>query len=183
MSSILKVYQRLLLKHPTKLQALQTGLLMGIGDLIAQTAIEEKNLKNVDYVRTTRFFGIGFFIAGPGLKFWYGFLDKRIAKGRTGVAVTLKKVFLDQAVFAPNFLASFIVLLGFLGNEPWFKIKEKLQRDYCDILITNYKVWPTVQIVNFYVMPLQYQVLFVQIVALFWNTYLSWKTNNSTKSY
>ncbi|XP_071442460.1 mitochondrial inner membrane protein Mpv17-like [Hetaerina americana] len=177
MSSIIKAYQRILMKHPTKIQALQTGVLMGLGDTVAQTLIEKKKYKEYDFMRTARFFGIGVFIAGPGLKSWYGFLDKHIAKRKTGTTAVLKKVFVDQAVFAPNFLACFVVLLGALEMKPWTSIREKLERDYLDILITNYKVWPAVQIVNFYFMPLQYQVLFVQLVALFWNTYLSWKTN------
>ncbi|XP_046393047.1 protein Mpv17-like [Ischnura elegans] len=177
MSSIFRAYQRILMKHPTKVQALQTGVLMGAGDAVAQTLIEKRNFKEYDFVRTVRFFGIGFCIAGPGLKVWYGFLDKHIAKRKTGPTAVLKKVFVDQAVFAPSFLACFVVLLGTLEMKPWNSIREKLNRDYFDILVSNYKVWPAVQLVNFYFVPLQYQVLFVQIVALFWNTYLSWKTS------
>lgn len=166
---------------------------MSAGDVIAQKYVEKSEQLNL--VRTGQFFSIGFCIGGPGLRMWYSVLDKRISKMinlilneeiinsfysipalQNRTAKTVTKVALDQLTFAPIFLATFISTIGALQGNSVDEIKTKLERDYFDILIANYKLWPMVQLVNFNFVPINYQVLLVQVVAIFWNTYLSAKT-------
>ncbi|XP_031769638.1 protein Mpv17 [Galleria mellonella] len=175
LQSIFKLYQKALVRRPYLVQAVQTGTLMGAGDIISQTIIEKKLIKELDYKRTLQFSSIGLFVGGPALRFWYGLLNHHI--GSSGKSVTIKKVFIDQLVFAPAFLFLILSAVGTMQGKPWDIVKKDIHANYCDVLKTNYYIWPWVQIVNFYYVPLQYQVLLVQIVALFWNTYLSWKTN------
>lgn len=112
---------------------------------------------------------------------WYGTLDSRVtATSRLGR--TAQKVFIDQAVFAPIFLACLLSLIGFSQHQDIDKVKDKLRNDYTDILMANYSVWPWVQIINFSIIPLNYQVLLTQTVAVFWNIYFSWRTNLNERS-
>ncbi|XP_051159266.1 protein Mpv17 [Leptopilina boulardi] len=175
MSYILRVYQKLLSRFPLGMQAVQAGTLMALGDQIAQNLVEKRTFDSLDFKRTAGFAGIGFFLAGPATRTWYGILDKYI--GSKGGIVTLKKVAFDQLLFAPVFLCALIVVIGILQGNEIDNIKLKLKNEYPDILVSNYKLWPAVQLLNFGIVPLQYQVLVVQTVALLWNTYISYRTN------
>lgn len=103
-------------------------------------------------------------------------LDKHI-RAKSPLTRTLEKVFIDQVVFAPLFLAGLVTIIGFTQHRDIERIKAKLQNEYIDILKSNYYVWPWVQLINFRFMPLNYQVLLTQVVAVIWNIYVSWRTN------
>ncbi|KAG5846570.1 hypothetical protein ANANG_G00116400 [Anguilla anguilla] len=79
--------------------------------------------------------------------------------------------------FAPCFLGTFLSISGVLNGLTVDENIAKLKRDYTDALISNYYLWPPVQIANFYFVPLHHRLAVVQIVAVVWNCYLSWKAN------
>lgn len=174
------MYRRLLTKYPLAIQAVQAGTLMALGDQIAQNFVEQRKFKELDFVRTAQFGSIGLFIAGPVTRTWYGILDKHI--GSKGGIVVLKKVSCDQLLFAPVFLAVLLSTIGIFQGNSVEELQMKLKNEYLDILKNNYKLWPIVQLCNFYFIPLQYQVLIVQSVALLWNTYISYRTSLGKRS-
>ena len=55
----------------------------------------------------------------------------------------------------------------------WNKGMEKLRTSLWPTLIENWKVWPAAQVLNFSVVPLKFQILFVNCVAIWWNFVLS----------
>ncbi|ENN72913.1 protein Mpv17 [Dendroctonus ponderosae] len=174
--SLRRVYQKLLKDHFMVVQSAQTGLLMGTGDIIAQTIIEGKRGATYEPKRTAKFTLLGTVFVGPTLSLWYKVLARKIGT-EMSTAVTLKKVALDQLVFAPSFLILFLTNLNLINGRSLSEAKEDVSSNYLDIMVANYKLWPAVQLFNFYCVPLNYQVLLAQSVAVVWNTYLSWKTN------
>lgn len=174
MRNLKTMYQRALTRYPVGTQAVQAGILMGLGDQIAQNFIETDS-KGVDFVRTMQFTGIGFFISGPATRIWYGILDKHI--GSKGTSVAIRKVICDQLLFAPTFIAVLLVTIGICQGKNIERLRIKLRNEYGDILKNNYKLWPMVQLVNFSLVPLHYQALVVQSVALLWNSYVSYRTS------
>ncbi|KAL1380476.1 hypothetical protein pipiens_014164 [Culex pipiens pipiens] len=60
--SLSSLYKRALVKYPVLMQSVQSGILMGTGDVIAQTLVEKRQFNQLDGMRAIRFFGIGFVI-------------------------------------------------------------------------------------------------------------------------
>lgn len=58
--SLSTLYKRALVRYPVLVQSVQSGLLMGAGDVIAQGFIERKDWQSFDGMRAFKFFGIGF---------------------------------------------------------------------------------------------------------------------------
>ena len=149
-------------------------MLVGAGDVIAQQVVEKKG-KAHDITRTAKMTLIGLCVLGPGLRTWYIILD-RVVKG-AGTSAALKKMLLDQIVWAPSFLAMFFCLVSAMNGKDREQIKDKFKNDYATALKVNYMIWPAVQIINFKFVPMQHRVIVVNIVALFWNTYLAYASH------
>ncbi|KAJ8377771.1 hypothetical protein AAFF_G00253870 [Aldrovandia affinis] len=175
MSTLWRSYQVLMSKHPWKVQIFTAGSLVGVGDVIAQQLIERRGPDNHNLQRTARMMSIGFVFVGPVLGGWYKVLDALVTGGTRSAA--LKKMLFDQVAFAPCFLGSFLGISGVLNGLTVEENITKLKRDYPDALISNYYLWPAVQMANFYFIPLHHRLAVVQIVAVAWNSYLSWKAN------
>ncbi|XP_008582879.1 PREDICTED: protein Mpv17 isoform X1 [Galeopterus variegatus] len=150
-----RAYQRALAAHPWKVQVLTAGSLMGLGDIISQQLVERRGLQEHRMGRTLTMVSLGCGFVGPVLGGWYRVLD-RFIPGTTKMDA-LKKMLLDQGGFAPCFLGCFLPLVGTLNGLSAQDNWAKLQRDYPDALITNYYLWPPVQLANFYLVPLHYR--------------------------
>lgn len=109
-------------------------------------------------------------VFGPAATTWFGFLQRNVNL-RSPNATILARVALDQGVFAPTFIGIFLSSMAVLeGSSP----KEKLEKSYSSALTTNWMIWPFVQMIIFRFMPLEHRVLFVNVVSIGWNSYLSY---------
>jgi protein Mpv17 len=86
-------------------------------------------------------------------------------------AEILARVACDQGIFAPVFIGVFLGSMAALeGSSP----AEKLEKNYKTALLTNWMIWPFVQMVNFRLVPLEHRLLFVNGISIGWNSYLSY---------
>lgn len=108
-------------------------------------------------------------VFGPAATTWFKFLAKNV-NFKSNNATIAARVALDQGVFAPCAIAVFLSSMAVLEGG---SVSDKLQKSYTDALSTNYMVWPAAQAVNFKMVPLEHRVLFVNVISIGWNCYLS----------
>lgn len=87
---------------------------------------------------------------------------------------TGKGILLDQTIFAGFFLTNFILLNDTLSGKSLEESVANLKELIMPTMLTNWKIWPFLQVINQTVMPMQFRVLFVNFCGLFWNMYLSY---------
>eukprot|EP00039_Didymoeca_costata_P029882 m.26859 g.26859 ORF g.26859 m.26859 type:complete len:241 (+) comp7840_c0_seq1:149-871(+) len=177
------MYNEALETRPVITKAIMTAVIVGSGDVICQVAIEgHTSLEKFDWGRLGRMMIIGATLIGPTLHTWYGFLYQKLPG--SGLAISVKRVLLDQFTFAPVFPVIFFTALFALENKLGV-LKDHLKNNYVDIVKTNWFLWIPAQLINFTFIPPQHAVMFANFVALFWNAYLSWighKNDNAEKS-
>ena len=167
-------YVELLEAFPFATKVVTSAFIVGGGDIACQKLVEKQ--ENLDTKRLGIMTFLGGALVAPVLHFWYGFLGTAITlPGHQGTAAMLVA---DQFAFAPAFIAVFMSSVTTLeGNMS--KIPEVLN-GWWDAVKTNWIIWIPAQLVNFALVPLQFRVLFANVVALGWNTYLSWATHSSS---
>ncbi|KAK9473962.1 uncharacterized protein V1510DRAFT_413189 [Dipodascopsis tothii] len=105
---------------------------------------------------------------------WLIFLEVWIPMTPTSVALpVLCRVLADQLVFTPLTLAAFFAFINFAEGGSNKTLYRKMSTLYIPTLKQNFMLWPAVQIFNFRLVPLQYQVPFLSTVGVLWNTWLS----------
>ncbi|KAK9764146.1 Protein required for ethanol metabolism [Basidiobolus ranarum] len=169
---LLTFYTRNLVDKPVITRSIVSACLASTGDVIAQQIIEKRGDKH-DFFRTLRMGFFGGCIAGPALSIWHPFLDRSVRFKRKSLA-TISRVALDQTLYAPFIIGMFFSVQGLLEYRKFELIKQKLDKGYFTALKNNYRIWPIAQLINFWLVPLTHRVLFINLVALGWNTYLSW---------
>jgi protein Mpv17 len=174
---VLRWYQARLAARPLLTQAVTTSILFGVGDIVAQQAVEKRGLEKHEIARTGRMLLYGGVIFGPCAATWFKILQRRVNLPSANATI-LARVACDQGLFAPTFIGIFLSSMAILeGSSP----SEKLSRSYGEALRTNYMIWPFVQLVNFKLVPLEHRLLFVNGISIGWNCYLSYLNSQSEK--
>ncbi|KAF9892555.1 hypothetical protein FE257_001664 [Aspergillus nanangensis] len=132
-----------------------------------------------DFERLTRFMSYGFFMAPVQFQ-WFGFLSRAFPLTKKNPTLpALKRVAVDQLIFAPfgtdspSGLVCFFTFMTIAEGGGRRALTRKFQDAYLPTLKANFVLWPAVQILNFRVVPIQFQIPFVSTIGIAWTAYLS----------
>lgn len=183
--SVYEWYMDACTEKPFLAKGLTSATIAALGDVIAQSMEGTASASGFSPKRVATFFFCNLLFTGPFIHLWYTFLnlvgDKM--KERFGsvskLKMTLTQVFLDQTlgtfVFFPLYIYVYdafdsVVRLHQLPS--WTRATEKCRQHVWGIILTQYRVFPLSNMINFGLVPYEMRVLFTSTVSLFWNIYL-----------
>lgn len=112
-----------------------------------------------DFERLTRFMAYGFAMAPLQFK-WFKFLERSFPITKTaGIVPVAKRVAFDQLIFAPLGIACFFTAMTVAEGGGRRDVYTKLRDMYVPTMKANFMVWPAVQMINFRLMPVQFQLV------------------------
>ncbi|KAH7332513.1 hypothetical protein KP509_20G092000 [Ceratopteris richardii] len=158
--------------HPLRTKAITAGCIAGCSQTIAQKI---GGAKRLDYRRIALVFLYGFAYAGPFGHFFHKLMD-RIFKRKQDGATIAKKVVLEQVFSGPWNNLIYMLYFGLiLEGRPWSFVKNKVKRDFVNVQLNSWKVWPIVSLLNYRYVPLELRVLFHGLAAACWGVFLNLK--------
>ncbi|KAI0815743.1 hypothetical protein GGR55DRAFT_629978 [Xylaria sp. FL0064] len=134
-------------------------------------AKEKVKVKGHDWARTARSLAIGGTAAIPGY-IWFSFLSRSFNYSSKILSISIKVV-VNQLVFTPLFNVYFFgaqaLLSGDTPAEAWRRVCNTVPVSF----VNSCKLWPAVTAFNFAFVPFEYRSIFGGVIAVGWQTYLS----------
>ncbi|KAI1823084.1 hypothetical protein F4861DRAFT_540296 [Xylaria intraflava] len=131
---------------------------------------KEKGRKH-DWMRTARSLAIGGTAAIPGY-IWFSFLSRSFNYSSRVLSIA-SKVIVNQLTFTPLFNVYFFgaqaLLSGDTPDEAWRRVCNTVPVSF----INSCKLWPAVTAFSFTFIPFEYRSVFAGVIAVGWQTYLS----------
>mmetsp|Transcript_41582 Transcript_41582/g.114577 ORF Transcript_41582/g.114577 Transcript_41582/m.114577 type:complete len:186 (-) Transcript_41582:299-856(-) len=160
------IYLTMLQRFPMPARCVTTMLMAGLGDIISQ--LMSVSVSSLDAERLLRFSLLNLVLTGPVISTWFSTLNALLpVPGFRGALVRLVP---DQLVFAPLFNYVFLAALfclssgGLVGPsvDAWWAAMK-----------ANWTFWPLANLLNFWLVPPAFQMLFGNVSAIVWNVVLS----------
>jgi protein Mpv17 len=83
------------------------------------------------------------------------------------------QIALDRLAYGPAFNLLMMSFVYKVSGQNWKQVWASLQKTFLSAQVLNWKMWPVAQYVNFNFIPPELQLLYMNVVALFWTIGLS----------
>ncbi|XP_062399736.1 peroxisomal membrane protein 2 [Sardina pilchardus] len=174
---LLQQYTHLLRIYPVITKSVTSGILSAFGNLLSQGLEARKKTKEGVPVRALNLGGLfhyalyGLCVTGPVSHYYYQLVELLLPASVPFSMI--KRLLLDRLIFAPAFLLLFFSVMTILERKTRQDLKDKMTRTYWPALKMNWWIWTPFQFLNINFVPVQFRVLFANMVAFFWYAYLA----------
>ncbi|KAH8659203.1 hypothetical protein BGZ60DRAFT_414812 [Tricladium varicosporioides] len=162
-----QAYGRSQRKRPYTTQFVSSLVIYFLGDLSAQNI----NGDEYDPKRTLRALIISAGSSIPSYK-WFMFLGNNFNYSSKVLSLATK-VTVNQACFTPIFNSYFFGMQSLLSGDSLPEVWERIKRTVPISMINSCKLWPAVTAFSFTFIDAQYRSIFAGVIAIGWQTYLS----------
>lgn len=178
-------YKSMLVTKPLITKSLTSSGIMSISDIMCQevvakaTPVEDRPSK-LDKTRVLHVAITGAIWSGPITHYWYIILEKMyavIAKAaninKPAIGLVIKLI-LDSIIFSSVTITGYFTLRSILEGTGLKGAKEKVSTRFLTTLFGAWKFWPMANAVNFWFVPMQFRVLYMNVLSLFWTGWLTY---------
>ncbi|KAJ6098254.1 hypothetical protein N7499_002628 [Penicillium canescens] len=132
-----------------------------------------------DPYRTMRHLVVGAGSSIPSYN-WFMFLGNHFNYPSKILSI-LTKVIVQQICFTPVFNTYFFSVHSLLGGATMEETYERLKKALPVSITNSVKLWPAVTAFSFMYVPAQFRNVFSGVIAVGWQTYLSWLNQKAAK--
>ncbi|KAL0892076.1 hypothetical protein ABMA27_015290 [Loxostege sticticalis] len=153
--------------------SISSGGFMAIGDMVQQEFEFQSKvlLKRYDWARLGRMFIVGT-LMGPMHHYYYVYLDKIIPK--VNLKTVFQKILCDQLFASPATILCFFYGMGILESKSFSDSAAEISQKFKYVYTGDCLYWPPIQFVNFYYLPTQYRVFYINAATMIFNIFLSY---------
>jgi protein Mpv17 len=115
-------------------------------------------------------------------KSWYGLLLEKIVKIQDPMLGLFARILLDAIIFSPVTVTGYFIWRSMLEGSGLRGASHKLRTRFSSTVLGAWKFWPAANTINFGMIPLEYRVLYSNVLSLFWTGYLTIVNDNSKRA-
>jgi hypothetical protein len=170
LSKVMAVVRR----YPVVTTSLTFGILFPTANVIQQTCFKKAEAggsETLDWAEVARFTVYGGIFHGPLIHNWVNFISKMIPW--TTLPFVMVKVMLDQVVFAPVLLSSFLLIMTALEGRTREEAVKQWKEKFLPTYGTAVCVWPLLLAINYKLVPLRFSFIYIAICNFFWIIFLA----------
>ena len=171
-------YKQALFTRPLITKSLTSCGINAFSDALCQQLAftKVKKTEGVEKFDTERFVHAavtGLVWSGPVTHYWYQMLFGKLVTFKDPIFSLGAQIFLDAMIFSPVTVSGYFVVRSILEGGSINAIWDKLSTRLVAVVLGAWKFWPAANVINFMYVPIQFRVLYMNVLSVFWSAYLA----------